>query len=114
MTIQKSVGSILFALFTHPSPEELSTKSDPPWRDIIPEDKESRRFPANFPSPMLWTFAVFATKHPHSLYQQRTQSLSCMESPLLCFLIGAGAVSVVRLAPLCLTLWDHDAIASHR
>ena len=29
MTIQKSVGSILFALFTRPSPEQLSTKSDP-------------------------------------------------------------------------------------
>ena len=73
-----------------------------PWRHIIPEEKESRRFPANLPSPMLW---MFATKHPHSLYQQRTQSSSCMESPLLCFLAGAGAVSPV---PHSLGSWCHN------
>ena len=73
-----------------------------PWRHIIPEEKESRRFPANLPSPMLW---MFATKHPHSLYQQRTQSSSCMESPLLCFLAGAGAVSPV---PHSLGSWCHS------
>lgn len=45
MTIQKSVGSILFALFTRPSPEQLSTKSDPTLEGYHPRGKGKQEIP---------------------------------------------------------------------